>query len=193
MEDSLTLLDVISAAVGPERAAGPLGLIDVGTGAGLPGVVLAIARPHWKVTLLDSLAKRVKFLDDVVASTPLDNATTVWGRSEEVARTAVHREQYDVVVARAVAELRILAELCLPFARPGGVWVAAKGPDARGAELAAAARAVSLLGGGVMSVSDVATMGPDGLRPFIAVTCTKPKRTPELYPRSPGTPKSDPL
>ena len=193
MEDSLSLLDAISAAVGPERAAGPLRLIDVGTGAGLPGVVLAIARPNWRVTLLDSLAKRVKFLDDVVATTPLPNATTLWGRAEEAGRNPAHREQYDVVVARAVAELRILAELCLPFARPGGVWVAAKGPDSKGAEMAAASRAVSILGGGVLSVRDVATMSPDGVRPFVAVTCTKPRKTPDVYPRSPGTPKSDPL
>jgi 16S rRNA G527 N7-methylase RsmG len=146
VEDALALLPVVDAALPQPNAA--VRLVDVGSGAGFPGMVLAIARPLWRVTLVESLGKRTRFLDEVAQRAPVPNVRTLWARAEDVGRDAAMREQHDVVVARAVAELRcvplgrvvtpagaltaaalhcsVLAELCLPLARVGGVWIAQK-------------------------------------------------------------------
>ncbi|PNH00601.1 Ribosomal RNA small subunit methyltransferase G [Tetrabaena socialis] len=117
---------------GPEPGRGPAAsfrVVDVGTGAGLPGMVLAAARPQWKVTLLDSLRKRCDFLRQAAAVAGLTNVEVVWCRAEEGGQRPDLRQAYDLAVARAVAESRVLAELCLPFVRVGGTWVASKGPN----------------------------------------------------------------
>uniref|UniRef100_A0A7S3QS54 Ribosomal RNA small subunit methyltransferase G n=1 Tax=Dunaliella tertiolecta TaxID=3047 RepID=A0A7S3QS54_DUNTE len=107
----------------------PLRVIDVGTGAGLPGMVLAVMRPHWQVTLLDSLRKRCDFLTRAAEVAGVQNVSVVWSRAEEGGRREELRDTFDLAVARAVAETRVLSELCLPFVRAGGLWIAAKGPD----------------------------------------------------------------
>lgn len=104
VEDALALLPVVEAAL-PQPGA-PVRLVDVGSGAGFPGMVLAIARPAWQVTLVESLGKRTRFLDEVAQRAPVPNVRTLWARAEDVGHDAAMREQSDVVVARAVAELR---------------------------------------------------------------------------------------
>jgi len=121
----------------------------------------------------------------------LENARTVCARAEDAGHDPALREQYDVVVARAVSNLSVLVELCLPLAKVGGVFVAAKGEDA-GPEMAAAGRASRLLGGGAFVAHAVATLGPSGL-PFQAILVQKHAPTPPQYPRSAGTPKLSPL
>ncbi|CAI7858052.1 unnamed protein product, partial [Closterium sp. NIES-54] len=139
------LLDPPSVAPSPAVPHGALRLVDVGTGAGLPGIVLAVAQPTWHVTLVESLNKRCDFLSHVVQRLGLKNVQVVCGRAEEVGRDPVHREAYDLAVARAVAEMRVLNELCLPLVRVGGAFVAAKGPNPQD-EIAAASNSASLLG-----------------------------------------------
>ncbi|KAI8469287.1 MAG: intraflagellar transport protein [Monoraphidium minutum] len=200
VEDSLALLPAIEAhcAAAGRRGGGGGGgggeaqfrVIDVGSGAGLPGMVLAIARPHWRVTLLDSLKKRCAFLEAAAACAGAANVSVVWARAEEGGRRRELRGRYDLAVARAVADTRVLAELCLPFVRRGGYWVAAKGA-APGAEAAAAARAVRLLGGGAVRIELVDSWAPEGQR--TAVVVHKERPTPDLYPRLPGAPGRKPL
>lgn len=154
-------------------------------------MALAIARPHWDVAMLDSLAKRCTFVDGAIATLRLSNARTLWSRAEDAGQLPQHRQQYDVVVARAVAELRVLAELCLPFAKtPQGLWVAAKGPSPD-AEVAAAQGALRTLGGSLVGVVEVASRSAEGVR--TAVVVRKLGKTPKQYPRQAGTPSRRPL
>lgn len=141
--DSLLLLRTVEVPQGAR-------LIDVGTGAGFPGVALKIARPDLRLTLLDSLQKRVGFLREVSGALGQENLC-VHGRAEELGRKVDFREQYDLATARAVAALPALCEYCLPFVRVGGFFVALKGPEVEG-EVALAQRAIGLLGGRVEAV-----------------------------------------
>lgn len=167
-------------------------LIDVGTGAGFPGLVLKIAFPHLRVTLLDSLEKRLRFLDRVTEALDLKDVTTVHARAEDAARTGPRslRERFDVVTARAVARLRVLAEWTLPFARVGGVLIAMKGPDA-GDEIEEAGPALRRLGGKVERVEELVLPRTDVGRSLVLIVKEKP--TPRDLPRRPGTAKKDPL
>ncbi|KDO69786.1 hypothetical protein CISIN_1g022962mg [Citrus sinensis] len=167
-----------------------LKLVDVGTGAGLPGLVLAIACPDWKVTLLESMNKRCVFLEHAVSLTQLLNVQIVRGRAETLGKDVSFREQYDVAVARAVAEMRILAEYCLPLVRVGGLFVAAKGHDPQ-EEVKNSERAVQLMGASLLQLCSVESQSPFGQR--TAVVCLKSRRTPKKYPRDPGTPAKVPL
>lgn len=162
----------------------------MGSGAGLPGLVLAIARPDWQITLLDSLTKRTRFLEAAVAALGLANVSVVCVTAEDAARQPQLRDSFHVVTARAVAETRILAELCLPFVRPGGLWVAPKGADPA-TELEAGASALQQLGGELVGVPRVNSVGPWGQRTAILVRKVQP--TPEAYPRSAGRPRKRPL
>ena len=166
-------------------------LIDVGSGAGLPGIPLAIARPGLEVTLLDSMQKRVGFLRTVVETLALKNVTVVHARAEDAAHEAAYRECFDVAAARAVASLPVLQELLLPFVRAGGKCVCYKGPAAAG-ELEAGAAAAKLLGGGPPELVEVNVAFAPDRRHILAVTGKRGK-TPERYPRKPGTPAKTPL
>ena len=165
-------------------------LIDVGTGGGIPGLVLAIARPTWRITLLDATRKKVHFVEETARTLGLNNVRAVWGRAEEVARESDHREQYDAAVARAVAPLRVLAELCLPFVRVGGWWCAMKGP-AVAEEADEAHAAIALLGGEPPHIEMVEVPGADAQRAVVLVRKHTP--TPERYPRRAGVPHKRPL
>lgn len=168
--DSAVLLRKISLPMGAA-------CLDVGTGAGFPGLVLAILRKELQVTLLDSLQKRVHFLEETAAELGLQNVTCIHGRAEELARKPEFREQFDFVTARAVAALPVLTEYCLPFVKVGGAFAAMKGPGEAAEEAAAAAKA---LGGGVPEA--VSYVLPDvGERQVIRIVKFTP--TPGRFPR----------
>jgi 16S rRNA (guanine527-N7)-methyltransferase len=167
-------------------------LIDVGTGAGFPGLVLKIAYPHLRVTLLDSLEKRLRFLDRVAEELGLAEVFTVHARAEDAAKPGpgTLRERFDVVTARAVARLRVLAEWTLPFARLGGVMVAMKGPGV-GAEVEEAGPALRRLGGRAERVEELVLPRTDVGRSLVLIV--KERATPKDLPRQPGSAKKDPL
>lgn len=182
----------LALLVAPLRAG--MRVLDVGTGAGFPGVPLKLMVPGIDLVLLDSLQKRCRFLEavseQVVAPLGGGTAEVVWGRAEEVGRQADYRECFDLVTARAVAELRVLAEYCLPFVRVGGQFLAMKGPGAQ-AEVEGAARAIRILGAEVKEVRSVSLPGGHGERTLILMG--KTGDTPPQYPRKAGTPERKPL
>ncbi|KAK4843473.1 hypothetical protein QYF36_008449 [Acer negundo] len=192
IEDSLTILAPIHKSYTSHcnTSCDKIRLVDVGTGAGLPGLVLAIARPEWNVTLLESMNKRCVFLEHAVSLTGLSNVKVVRGRAENLGHNLGFREQFDVAVARAVAEMRILAEYCLPLVRVGGLFVAAKGHDPQ-EEVRNAERAVQLMGASLLQLCSVESQSPYGKR--TAIVCLKDHPTPKKYPRDPGTPAKMPL
>ena len=163
--------------------------IDVGTGAGFPGIPLKIVYPQLQVTLLDSLNKRVKFLQEVVDALGLEQVEALHGRAEEYAKKAEYREQYDCCVSRAVANLASLSEYCLPFVKVGGVFAALKGPDGP-AEVEAAKKAISLLGGKVEAVKSFTLPGQQA-RTVAVIRKVQP--TPAKYPRHGGKIAKQPL
>ena len=165
-------------------------LADVGTGAGFPGIPLKIFRPDLELTLLDSLNKRVHFLQTVVDELGLEDVDCVHARAEEGARMKKYREQYDLAVSRAVARLPILCEYCLPFVKRGGHFLALKG-RAFAEEVEEAAKAIKVMGGSHTDVREVHLPGLDDKRAIITVTKTMP--TPKAYPRKAGTPAKNPL
>ena len=154
-------------------------VIDVGTGAGFPGMVLKICRPDIDLTLLDSLQKRVDWLGEVTAALDAP-ARCVHGRAEELGRDPAFREQFDLATARAVADLRVLCELCLPFVRVGGRFLAMKAEDCQ-QEVDAAARCVTLLGGRLLPVCTYTIPGTELKRRIIRIEKIAP--TGEKYPR----------
>lgn len=164
-------------------------VIDVGTGAGLPGIPLMILRPDIRVTLLDALKKRVDFLQAVIAELGLA-AEAVHMRAEDAGRNAAHREAYDVAVSRAVAPTPVLLELMLPFVKVGGSAVAWKGPGVQ-AELMQAGRAAQLLGGEAGELIETPVPGRDWQH--VLLVCRKKQKTARQYPRKAGTPGKNPL
>jgi 16S rRNA (guanine527-N7)-methyltransferase len=191
--DSLTcLLALEPAPEGGWRAGAGQGLrmVDVGSGAGFPGLPLKIARPWWQVTLLEAVGKRTAFLEAVASELGLDGVTVIKGRAEELGQNPSHREAYDVVVARAVAELRVLCEYALPLCRVGGVFVAQKG-SAVEPELDQARRAMEVLGGRLDAMMPVWLPTLDQPRHLVRIL--KVEATPQKYPRRPGMPKKRPL
>ena len=181
--DSLTAYDAA-------RFDGARTLIDVGTGAGLPGIPLAVYVPHLTVTLLDSLNKRVRFLTEATVAMGLTNVRCIHARAEEAARTAEHRAAYDIAVSRAVARLPVLLEYTLPFVRVGGTLLALKG-RAYAEEQKEARRAAEVLGGGRITARPVHLPGLDDVRAILTVT--KERQTPAAYPRGGGAPARRPL
>ena len=165
-------------------------VIDVGTGAGFPGIPLKILHPSLDVTLLDALQKRVRFLETVIDDLGLTGITALHARAEEAARQKAYRAQFDAAVSRAVAPLSVLAEYTLPFLRVGGFLAAQKGAKYR-AEAQEGAKAIALLGGAVPVIAPVKLPGLDDVRAVLYVKKTSP--TPGGYPRKAGIPKKKPL
>lgn len=184
--DSLTGIGAL-----PQLASDPLSVADIGAGAGFPSVPLLIANPQLKVTIVDSLNKRINFLADLLKELKLPAVTLVHARAEDFsAKKSPHRESYDVVVARAVARLNVLVELCLPAVKVGGVMLAYKG-SAGEEETQQAASAIKKLGGQLLHSQTLTLPGSDETRDLVLVKKTHP--TPKRYPRKAGTPKRAPL
>ena len=165
-------------------------LIDVGTGAGLPGIPLAVYAPHIEVTLMDALAKRVRFLTEVTRAMHLTNVRCIHARAEEAARAKEHRAHYDIAVSRAVARMPVLLEYTLPFVRVGGSVLALKG-RAYAEDAAEARGAAERLGGGAIAARPVQLPGLDDVRAILTVVKERP--TPKAYPRRAGQPEQCPL
>lgn len=181
--DSLTVLrtDLI-----PECSA----VIDVGTGAGFPGMVLAMARPDLTVTLMDAQQKRLNFLETVRDRTGTDNILIVHSRAEDGGKDRKYRERYDIAMARAVAPLNVLAEYLLPYVRTGGCALCWKGPSLR-SEMDAGSRAARMLGGRLEMPVFCPTHGREWEHMILPIR--KTEKTASVYPRKAGTPKAKPL
>ena len=165
-------------------------IIDIGTGAGFPGIPLKIAFPHLKVTLLDSLNKRVKFLNAVIEELGLEDIETLHGRAEDFARKDGYREGFDLCVSRAVANLSTLSEYCLPYFKKGGMFIPYKSGSIDD-ELAQAKKAVAILGGEVKDVVRFELPGTEIGRAFVLIN--KVKNTGKKFPRKAGLPSKEPL
>lgn len=168
----------------------PLSVLDLGTGAGFPGVPLKIMFPSLRMTLADSLNKRILFLDEVIAALGLEQIETVHARAEDLARDVHYRESYDYCVSRAVANLSSLSEYCLPFVREGGLFISYKSGEVD-EEVQAAKHAIYLLGGKLQEVYPFRLDGTDLSRSFVLIK--KEKKTPKAYPRKSGMPTKNPL
>lgn len=195
INDSLAIVPALEACVArsKEQQEGRCRVIDIGSGAGLPGLIIATVRPDWDVFLLDSLKKRCTFTTAAVEAMGLDNVSVVWSRAEDAGRDASHREAYDIVTARAVAEVRVLAELCLPYVRVGGYWVAPKGPRPQ-EEIMQGHDAIRALGGSLETMRLDQYGAPNtNDTTFTVLTVHKQSRTPDIYPRKPGSIKKRPL
>ncbi|GEO46537.1 16S rRNA (guanine(527)-N(7))-methyltransferase RsmG [Companilactobacillus kimchii] len=167
-----------------------LTLCDVGSGAGFPSLPLKIINPKLKITIVDSLNKRIKFLEGLVNKLHLTDVSLVHGRAEEVGKNPQFREKFDVVTARAVAAMNVLTEFCLPLVKIGGQFVAMKSEKAP-EEVKNAQYAIETLGGAIKQQESVELPNDAGIRNFIFVE--KISKTPKKYPRKPGTPAKKPL
>lgn len=165
-------------------------MIDVGTGAGFPGVPLKIALPNMELTLLDSLRKRISFLEEVCTETKLGQVDFVHGRAEDIGQSKEHREKYDYAVSRAVAALNVLVEYCLPFVKVGGYFICQKGPQII-EELPEAEKAIKILGGEVIEQISVDLPFSDITHHIVVIK--KIKQTPSKYPRKAGKPSKEPI
>ena len=165
-------------------------LIDVGTGAGFPGVPLALVFPDKQFLLIDSLGKRIKILYEILETLGISNVTPIHTRAEDLAHKKEYREKFDICFSRAVANLATLAEYCLPFVNIGGAFISYKGPDA-GEELKWAGNAIKLLGGEAEDIRKINIEGFDLDHNIIIVK--KKRNTPVKYPRKAGTPTKEPL
>lgn len=165
-------------------------VIDVGTGAGFPGIPLKIAFPHLRVVLLDSLNKRIKFLDEVISQLELTEIRTIHGRAEEYARKEEYREQFNLCVSRAVANLSTLSEYCLPYIQVGGMFVPYKSGEIDD-EVEQSKKAVRILGGNIKEVMKFELPGTDIHRSFVLIH--KEQHTQKKYPRKAGIPAKEPL
>ena len=165
-------------------------VIDIGTGAGFPGIPLKIAFPHLKITLLDSLNKRIKFLNTVIDELGLEDIHTIHGRAEDFAKQIEYREVYDLCVSRAVANLATLSEYCIPYVKVNGMFVPYKSGDID-EELQLSVKAVQILGGKLEDTYKFQLPGTDIGRSFVKIK--KIKNTGKKFPRKAGLPSKEPL
>lgn len=165
-------------------------VIDVGTGAGFPGIPLKIAFPNLKITLLDSLGKRVKFLNEVIGRLGLENIEAIHGRAEDFAKPELMREQFDLCVSRAVANLSTLSEYCLPYVKVNGYFISYKSEKISD-ERQTAQKAIEILGGSIYDQKEFILPNSDIYRNLFQIK--KVKVTPKKYPRKAGLPSKEPL
>ena len=165
-------------------------VLDLGTGAGFPGIPLKILFPDKKFVLLDSLNKRIKFLDTVVNELGLTNIELIHGRAEDFAKKKEYREQFDLCVSRAVANLSTLSEYCIPYVKKNGHFISYKAVSA-GEELASAEKAIGVLGGELVNTKEFLLPDSDITRAFIVIK--KERNTSPKYPRKAGLPAKEPL
>lgn len=185
--DSLSLVKAIDLS-------GDKKVIDVGTGAGFPGIPIIISYPQLHITLLDSLNKRIGFINDVIKLLNLKNVETIHGRSEELGKNIKYREQYDLCVSRAVANMSVLSEYCIPFVKKGGKFISYKSGNIEN-EVENAGNSIYKLGGKLSEIVDFSmtdsTTGEKLGRSLVVID--KIKETPGKYPRRAGLPSREPL
>lgn len=169
---------------------GNIDVIDVGTGAGFPGIVLKIVYPQLSVVLLDSLNKRVNFLKNVITELGLTDISAIHGRAEDIARNKDYREKFDLCVSRAVANMSSLSEYCLPFVKVGGRFIPYKA-DGCDEEVKTASKAVHILGGKIRKIESYVIPDTDICRKFVVID--KLRNTSAKYPRKAGLPTKEPL
>lgn len=169
---------------------GNIDVIDVGTGAGFPGIVLKIVYPQLSVVLLDSLNKRVNFLKNVITELGLTDISAIHGRAENIARNKDYREKFDLCVSRAVANMSSLSEYCLPFVKVGGRFIPYKA-DGCDEEVKTASKAVNILGGKIRKIESYVIPDTDICRKFVVID--KLRNTSAKYPRKAGLPTKEPL
>lgn len=167
-----------------------ISILDIGTGAGFPGIPIKIAFPNVEITLMDSLNKRVNFLNEVIEKLSLKKIIAIHGRAEDFAKKELMREKFDLCVSRAVANLSSLSEFCLPYVKVGGKFISYKSEKAKD-ELEASKNAISILGGGNVTCDEFSLPDTDFNRTFVIIE--KVKETPGKYPRKAGTPIKQPL
>lgn len=165
-------------------------LCDVGAGAGFPSIPLKILKPGLKVTIVDSLQKRLNFLKDLISELGLTDVELVHGRAEDVGQNKLYRERFNIVTARAVARMSVLSEYCLPLVKKGGYFVALKGPKAED-ELDDGKKALEVLGGKLIKDEELTLPASEEERTLVLVQ--KVKSTPKKYPRQAGTPRRKPI
>ena len=191
--DSLSLIKAekyIYEVCGKDLKKDEISILDVGTGAGFPGIPLKIAFPNLKITLLDSLNKRVKFLNEVIEQLELKKIEAVHGRAEDFAKNKEFRDSFDICVSRAVANMSTLSEYCIPFVKVNGLFIPYKSEKIT-EELANANNALNILGGKVLDQIDYNLPDSDYYRNLVIVK--KEKETPKKYPRKAGLPSKEPL
>ncbi len=191
--DSLSLIKAkedILKNCGNDLEKDPISVLDMGTGAGFPGIPLKIVFPNLKITLLDSLNKRINFLNEVIDQLNLKNICAIHGRAEDFARTTDYRNSFDLCVSRAVANMSTLSEYCIPFVKKGGLFIPYKSEKIT-EELADANNALSILGGKIIRQIDYTLPETDYYRNLVIIK--KEKDTPKKYPRKAGLPKKEPL
>ena len=179
---------LLSSSIDEFNSASGTRVLDVGTGAGFPGLVLAILRPEWSIVLLDSLNKRIDFLNDVIKKLSLNNVITIHGRAEDIARNEDFRKGFDLVVSRAVADMSLLLEFCIPFVKDEGCFVAYKGPKYSD-EIRLSNNALDELNAKFLFVKSFDLSGADRMLVFF----DRDGELPDKYPRRAGIPAKRPL